>query len=201
MGDPLYDLKQMDSWDDVRAGLGELANLGGPASSPVTRRALEDPRFAFYLLLTRDAPDHQRRLLDDPRNVAWVRADEDAPARQLIGAAAKALVRWGAGGFRTVSDDTYQARLATCGACPQLTLAPERAIYEGLTLLSGDRRVCSACGCGVAAKAKLPDERCPLQKWNAASNADGPPNSPRPTTSTAPASDSRKPRRTAGDRS
>jgi hypothetical protein len=161
----LQELGGSGGLDEVRGRLGELAGLGGPAPAAVARRALGDSRFAFYLLFTRDSPDLQRRLLDDPRNAEWARQEEDASALALAGNAAKALARWGAGGFRTVDEETRRARLDTCASCPSLGEAPERRIYAGLTLLTGDRRVCSACGCGVARKATLATESCPLGKW------------------------------------
>lgn len=46
-----------------------------------------------------------------------------------------------------VADDaTYESRLATCAACPDLTFA-------GTT--------CRHCGCLVAVRAKLADKACP----------------------------------------
>lgn len=171
MSHPLQELQGLGGLDEVRARLGELANLGGPAPAPVARRALADQRFAFYLLFTRDSPELQRRVLDDPRNAEWVRVEEDASALSLAASAARAVARWTASGFRTVNDATRRARLDTCAACPSLGQAPERSVYQGLTLLTGDRRVCSACGCGVARKATLATERCPLGKWEAAASA------------------------------
>jgi len=162
---PLQELQGVERWDEVRGRLGELASLDGPAPAAVARRAMADPRFAFYLLFTRGAPDLQRPLLEDPRNAEWAREEEDASALALAGKAAKALARWGAGGFRTVDEATRRARLDTCAGCPSLGEAPERSVYAGLTLLAGDRRVCSACGCGVARKATLATESCPLGKW------------------------------------
>jgi hypothetical protein len=168
MSHPLQELQGLEQWDEVRGRLGELASLGGPAPAAVARRAMADSRFAFYLLFTAGAPELQRRVLDDPQNAAWAREEEDASALSLATKAAKALARWGAGGFRTVDDATRQARLDTCAGCPSLSQAPERSVYQGLTLLSGDRRVCSACGCGVARKASLATESCPLSRWEAA---------------------------------
>lgn len=167
MNQALRELKGLNGLDEVRARLGELANLGGPASAPVARRALDDQRFAFYLLFTRDSPELQRQVLDDPRNAQWARMEEDASAITLAATAAKALARWTASGFRTVDEATRKARLSTCEGCPRLSQAPERSVYQGLTLLSGDRRVCSACGCGVSRKTSLATERCPLGKWEA----------------------------------
>ena len=63
-------------------------------------------------------------------------------------AAVMAVGRFVGSGFKTVSDSTYQQRLATCATCPQHT---------------GER--CKACGCFTKVKAKLPHETCPMAKW------------------------------------
>jgi len=162
---PIEQLKQIEGWDEVRARLGELANLGGPAPAAVTRRALEDKAFAFYLLFARESPTLQRTLLDDPRNAAYERAAQEAPSAALVGTAVKAFARWGASGFKRLDQAAYDARWQTCLDCPSLVEAPDRLIYNGLTIISGDSRVCSACGCVAAKKAAIPTERCPLGKW------------------------------------
>jgi hypothetical protein len=158
-------LKQIQHWDEIRARLGELANLGGPAPASVTRRALEDKPYGFYLLFARESPTLKRALLEDPRNAAYERAAEETPSASLVGTAVKAFARWGASGFKRLDPTAYDARWQTCLACPNLAKAPDRLIYNGLTILTGDNRVCSACGCVAAKKAAIPTERCPLGKW------------------------------------
>lgn len=161
----LDELSRIERWDDVRARLGEMANLGGPAPAAVTRRVLEDKTFAFYLLFTRDAPSLQRRLLEDPRNAAYERAEQEISTAALVGSAVKAFARWGGSGFRRLDPAAFAQRWETCLACPKLVEAPDRVIYSGLTILTGDRRVCSACGCVAEKKAQIPTESCPLGKW------------------------------------
>lgn len=161
----IEELKQIERWDEVRARLGELANLGRPAPTAVTRRALEDEAFCFYLLFARDSPTLKRALLEDPRNAVYEPAAEEAPSALLVGTAVKAFARWGASGFKRLDGAAYDTRWETCLGCPRLVTAPDRLIYNGLTILAGDSRVCSACGCIAAKKAAVPTERCPLGKW------------------------------------
>jgi hypothetical protein len=60
------------------------------------------------------------------------------------------MARFAAGGFRTVSHQTYQDRFAHCLACPHYDLG-----------------VCQRCGCWLDAKVKMPHEACPEGKWPA----------------------------------
>ncbi|TDC94552.1 hypothetical protein [Actinomadura sp. 7K507] len=161
----IEELGWLEDWDEVRARLGELAGLDGPAPAAVTRRALEDRAFGFYLLFARESPTLKKALLEDPRNAAYERAAEKAPTTSLLGTAAKAFARWGAAGFKRLDAAAYDARWRTCLACPELVEAPDRLVYNGLTILADDSRVCSACGCVAAKKAAVPTEGCPLGKW------------------------------------
>jgi hypothetical protein len=154
------DLRQLESWPGVCARLGDLIGLDGPVPSAVARRALTDERYAFYLMFTRDAPQLRARLLEDPRNRDYESAGESTA--ELVGRAAKAIARWTATGLRRVDDETFQRRWTSCQACPLLVEAPDRIVYKGLTMLTGDRRVCSACGCVAIAKARIPTEQCPV---------------------------------------
>ena len=45
-------------------------------------------------------------------------------------------------------DETYQSRLAQCGACDQL-----------------NNGTCMGCGCLVELKAAYKNEKCPYRKW------------------------------------
>jgi hypothetical protein len=154
------DLRKLENWPEVCARFGELIGLDGPAPPAVARRALVDERYAFYLLLTRDAPQLRLRLLEDPRNRDYEPAGDSTA--ELAGRAAKAMARWTATGLKRVDDETFQRRWASCQACPMLVKPPDRLVYKGLTVLTGDRRVCSACGCMATAKARIPTEHCPV---------------------------------------
>lgn len=156
----IEDLSRLGSWPQVCSRFGELIGLTGPAAPAVVRRAMADQRYAFYLLLTRDVPDMQRRLLEDPRNSEYEVAEKSTP--ELVGTAAKALARWTAAGLRSVDEEVFERRWASCQACPMLAEAPDRIVYKGLTMLTKDRRVCSACGCVAISKARVPTEHCPV---------------------------------------
>lgn len=59
------------------------------------------------------------------------------------------MAQFAASGFRTVSDEVYQARFAKCSPCDQYSTG-----------------FCNACGCYLDAKVRLPHEACPLGKWH-----------------------------------
>lgn len=58
------------------------------------------------------------------------------------------VTQFAASGFRTVSDEVQQSRLAVCATCEHHT---------------GTR--CNLCGCFTAAKSWMPHETCPIGKW------------------------------------
>jgi hypothetical protein len=64
------------------------------------------------------------------------------------------MARFAAGGFRTVSHQTYQDRFAHCLTCPHYDLG-----------------LCQVCGCWLDAKVRLPHEACPEGKWLAEEQA------------------------------
>lgn len=79
---------------------------------------------------------------------------------------AAAAVRFAAGGFRTTSPAMLDHRLALCGGC-------ERRRGE----------LCTACGCIIDIKARMPAEFCPLGRWpDPNSPVPGPAPSPAPET-------------------
>lgn len=49
-----------------------------------------------------------------------------------------------------VTEEQAEARLAICGACPELISLTTQ---------------CKQCGCFMKAKVKLKDATCPLSKW------------------------------------
>ena len=59
---------------------------------------------------------------------------------------AKAMIKWGGSGFKTVDKETYIKRRQICSAC-----------------VDGWR--CPHCGCMLWAKVALTTEKCPENKW------------------------------------
>src|SRR3546814_12573646 len=123
--------------------------------------------------MLREAPQLQKPLIDGVRN-GWHPKSASAPVSvpppepeaqssvQLSAKAARALGKWGASGFRKLDPAEFEARWATCQACPNLTAAPHQIVYQGLKILgSEDQSICGKCGCTAKAKARLSTETCP----------------------------------------
>ena len=176
MTDTISDLGQIDDLGQARRRLGELINLDGPASASITRRAMADERFAFYLMFTKDSPELLKQLLEDPRNRDFDGAPGDAPPAQatvrgadqgslaLAGKAVKALYNWGKAGFEAADEETIERRWAACRACAFMTDPPETMMYQGVKLLAGrGTKICGSCGCLINKKVAIPTERCPEQ--------------------------------------
>jgi hypothetical protein len=78
------------------------------------------------------------------------------PVRRLArkteqaGEALAALAGFTLAGFPVVSNEQYEARLATCSTCP---------------LKDPSSWVCTDCGCYLTVKAKMATENCPKGKW------------------------------------
>lgn len=69
-----------------------------------------------------------------------------------------------AAGIDRADDETIRARLLTCAGCPQLERNPLLHLPPGASGVSPASR-CRACGCFVAAKARLASESCPEGRW------------------------------------
>lgn len=174
-------LQDTSTLDEAQQLLGEMINLGQPASPLVTQRALVDPQYAFYLETTQHIPELQDKLLRDPRNETFGSeghggvgiTDElrsvvpKSGNIELISRATKAFVGWGKTGFRLAEKNLVDARLKACGQCEFLTDPPKTVIYQGIQVVTGkDEKICSACGCFIKRKAKVPSEKCPKQDPN-----------------------------------
>jgi len=61
-----------------------------------------------------------------------------------------------------VDDAMRDRRLGACLSCDRLSAPPKGLLYKVAGLMTADNRTCSACGCFVTAKARLPRENCPL---------------------------------------
>ncbi len=167
---------------DDRRGIAE--QLGIPVSA-VTDTLLseiaESPLFLHHLQMCKDDPQMLALLLGTGQNgsngqngqngpPAGSPAEPAAPAAvapgngELAARAGVALARWARSGFTRVPDDAYQARLAACQGCPQLT-APGQGALHRLTGTGRRSGVCGLCGCDVARKARLATEDCPDGRW------------------------------------
>jgi len=171
----LHDSQTLEKSQQI---LGELINLGQPASEAVTRRALADQRYAHYLLITKDIPELRDKLLLDPRNESFesdgsrsdglkeVQSSVDGPSGniELIFRTTSSFLAWGKSGFKLADQNLLDKRLQACERCEFLTDPPKKLIYLGLELVTGKRdKICKACGCFVKKKAMLPSEKCPKQ--------------------------------------
>lgn len=65
-------------------------------------------------------------------------------------AGGKAVIQHAVAGFPEAAEETAQARLAICRACPDLD--PEKM-------------TCNRCGCQMDVKVYWSEQRCPVQKW------------------------------------
>lgn len=149
------------SWDEIRGAFGNYLGLPEAVPSAVLKKAIEDEKYASYIISVRNNPEYLKMLFDVEPNVK-----EDYSNLQLIGKAAKSLLRWGASGFGFVSDTVYAARLNVCRSCEYLREAPEKAVYNFKMSNDTDDRTCSACGCVASRKARLASESCPVKSKN-----------------------------------
>lgn len=170
--------QEASSFEEAQEILGKMINLGQPASESVTRRALVDRHYAFYLNFTKDIPELQKKLLQDPKNQAFKAGNHDnfesqAHSKeaeiklnntQLVRKATKSFMAWGKTGFKVAEQSLIDKRLAACERCESFTDSPKTLIYQGLKVITGKyEKICSECGCLVSKKVMLPSERCPKQ--------------------------------------
>ncbi|MFZ9964799.1 MAG: hypothetical protein ACO3GO_06280 [Terrimicrobiaceae bacterium] len=78
--------------------------------------------------------------------------------RREIAQGIKAATRFARSGFATTPPDILAEREAICRACPE---------WDAAALNSTGR--CRKCGCSTWAKLRMATERCPLGKWEPAS--------------------------------
>ncbi|MEM8501879.1 MAG: hypothetical protein AAF716_01850 [Cyanobacteria bacterium P01_D01_bin.1] len=159
---------------EARDRLGDLLELGEPATTAVTLRVLAESAFAEKLIAVRKFPEWRDRLLTDPTNSAYEPMDQPSDENEgnarpvtstvaLVKKSSVALLRWGASGFQKTAPVIAEQRKAACMGCDQLTDPPNSMPYQITKAFAGsDRRICAACGCVVAKKIQMATESCPL---------------------------------------
>lgn len=175
---PSFDaLRDASSLTEARAAFGDFLGLDAPVPAGALNRAFADQYYRHTLLLARNRPEMLRSLLDQPANAAFEDAGplrEAEPASstpvapiafsngQLAARAGKALFEWAKTGFAVLDQDAFEARFSACERCDRLSEPPETLAYALTRTKRSDPRVCGACGCTAARKARLASEQCPL---------------------------------------
>jgi hypothetical protein len=164
-------LRDVDTLAEAQAAFGEFLGLDGPVPAKVIRHAFADQYFRHNLILCRNRPELLWKLMQHPRNAEF--EEQAAPASaspaaasrgapELAAKAGKALYTWAMSGFALLEQEAFEARFAACEACDLLSEAPDTLLYRVTRSKRGDPRVCGACGCVAARKARLASESCPM---------------------------------------
>lgn len=160
----LLSVGEGESWDEMRLRVGRVLGIGEPVPSAVMQRMIADGTFAHDVLSSRNVPSFLNALFADPANAAYAPAEQPVHRSnaELLSRAAGALLSWGKAGFSQVDAATYERRFGACRACPHLIDPPaDRLLYKLASGTPLERKICNACGCVAARKARLPSERCP----------------------------------------
>ncbi len=194
---PSFDaLRDASSLTEARAAFGDFLGLDAPVprrrAQPGLRRSVLSPHPAPRPQPAGDAskppgPAGQRRLRGR-RAIARAEPAPSTPAApiafsngQLAAKAGKALFDWAKTGFAVLDQDAFEARFSACERCDRLSEPPENLAYALTRTKRSDPRVCGACGCTAARKARLASEQCPLTdpdnpaltRWGEPGAADG----------------------------
>ncbi|HEY6391849.1 MAG TPA: hypothetical protein VIX89_11260, partial [Bryobacteraceae bacterium] len=162
MTELLEQLKQATTWQEMQSSLGQYLGMDGPAPLAVVRRTQQDEQFRHYLITCRNQPQMLRFLLADPRNDNFKLAVEtEHSTPELVAKLGKTLFAWGKAGLTRVSEEVFERRFSACRECDRLMDPPDKTVYR-LVTMSGDQRICGACGCMASRKARLPHESCPV---------------------------------------
>lgn len=73
---------------------------------------------------------------------------------QMVSSLAKSMLSWAKQGFKVVSQEVLDQRLAICAGCD---------LWDKEALAGTGR--CTKCGCSTQAKLRLATEKCPIDKW------------------------------------
>lgn len=160
----LDELKDSRSWEELLREFSNFLELDGPMPEAVLHRALEDEKFAAYLVSMRGRPDYLQMMFNDPQNKQYeTRTSERRSNVKMLKKATGALLKWGKAGFKKVDDETFNRRFAACQACEHFVDAPDQLLYKVRMVKDVDTRICDECGCVASRKARLPTETCPAR--------------------------------------
>jgi hypothetical protein len=182
---PSFDaLRNASSLTEARAAFGDFLGLNAPVPTGALNRAFADLYYRHTLILNRNRPETLRLILDQPANAAFEEGGplSDGPGSeepesaasavaaspvtfsngQLAAKAGKALFDWALTGFAVLDQEAFEARFSACERCDMLSEPPETLAYALTRTKRSDPRVCGACGCTAARKARLASEQCPL---------------------------------------
>jgi hypothetical protein len=160
-----------DTLEDKCQAFSCLFGLDKPVSEKVLIAAVEDAAYARSLITAKEDLEKLNELIQNPPEQAFQRglkAGRSFSNAALIAKASRALVKWGASGFSTVTRDVLEIRENACLACPHLT-NPESVLQRitARSLNSNDlghrtgNKVCGLCGCVVKNKMRLATDTCP----------------------------------------
>jgi hypothetical protein len=173
-------LRNASSLSEARAAFGDFLGLSAPVPTGALNRAFADQYYRHTLLLNRNRPETLRLLLNQPANTAFEEGgplSDPAPTPsasavvatpvafsngQLVAKAGKSLFDWAMTGFAVLDQEAFEARFSACERCDRLSEPPETLAYALTRTKRSDPRVCDACGCTAARKARLASEQCPL---------------------------------------
>ncbi|HEY5197948.1 MAG TPA: hypothetical protein VIJ51_13070 [Solirubrobacteraceae bacterium] len=166
---------------ELREQVGRWLGIGRPVSREVLVATLADPAYRRRMAFARRTPEalewllarppalpasaarmvgdglDQETLADDPEDLL------DQSTSALVKRAGGSLMRFVAGGFATVDDETRERRWAACRACPHLADAPQAGVHRLTRVVRPEAKVCGLCGCLAAAKVRAAHEHCPGQ--------------------------------------
>lgn len=148
-----------------------LLGLEETVDESVLIGAVDDAGYARKLLASTNDPVAMQELIDNPPRRMYERLQKNPSSFSnavLIAKAGKALLKWGASGFSTVSRYQLEMRENACLVCPNLS-EPE-SVLQKLTASSGigqtvgsrtGNKICGVCGCVVKNKMRLATDTCP----------------------------------------
>lgn len=162
--------------EELHRACDELQRLiGADAVAPTTllrvfgdgdtcRQLSERPRSAGELRGFFDDAAVQSQNHDDHRDKDLALS---SPSSTVVASnALAAFWRWVRAGFGVVDATTYARRIESCARCELYVEAPEYVLYAIAKTAARESRICSACGCFMAKKARLASESCPVNRWS-----------------------------------